>query len=288
MPTKTKTIKPFNMGARQIDCNEYLPDIGDWEETNILFDFGDGWLVCEDRTDYDRRLMAKLTKTCIGTPNYINACFPPVSEEKFWESRYKHFRDRLPEEKWVTLYSRAAIEKKIEQYSYDRYYQDSLKRQLAELNDNDTYEAYIEKQVAAERKMANGKVYGYGPPVPLYRFGHIRDPEGRPMACILFIRADAIKGCPGYESGKFPNASYSTSNDLGQRGFINIEGQDFRIVEVRLGTGRTAPREGLERAAIFYREVVGEWDQEAFEKVNPPMYQAIEVKEDLSVYRRAS
>src|SRR5687767_10072538 len=113
--SKLAKQRGFNMGARKIDCEEYLPEPGDWEETNVLFDFGDGWLVCEDRTEYDRRLMAKLTKTCIGTSGYITRCFPGISEDEFWESRRQQFRKSTPEETWAKSYSRAGIKAQIKQ-----------------------------------------------------------------------------------------------------------------------------------------------------------------------------
>lgn len=290
MATKTKRSakkgRPgFNMGARQIDCEEYMPEPGDWEETNVLFDFGDGWLICEDRTTYDRKLMAKLTKTCIGTPSYINACFPVMSEDEWWAFKRSELIRFNSEKAWKQRHSREGLEAMVEKYGPNTYAGQDAAARLKTLGDSDpTYDEFIDGLLAQEKRLANGGTRGYGPPQPLYRMGHVRDPEGRPRAAILFVRADAISGCPGYNPKLAAN--YANSNDLGQDGFFNIEGVDFRMVEVRLGTGRTGPREALERCAIFYQEVVGKWDQEAFEKVRGAQYLGVNVNEDLSKYRR--
>lgn len=79
-------------GAKKVDVETYLPKPGDWEETNIIWDFGDGWLICEDRTEYDRRLMAKLTLTCVS--GLIPRCIPDNSGLTYKEKEAKE-RERL-------------------------------------------------------------------------------------------------------------------------------------------------------------------------------------------------
>lgn len=76
MPAVKKTHR-----TRKVDAEVYMPDPGDWEETNIIHDFGDGWLICEDRTEYDRRLMAKLTLTCVTS--LIPHCDPGPNLEEY-------------------------------------------------------------------------------------------------------------------------------------------------------------------------------------------------------------
>lgn len=228
----------YSVGAKKIDVEEYLPEPGDWEETNVIFDFGDGWLICEDRTTYDRKLMAVLTKTCVGN---FKTYYPPPSEEEITRDLDEMWEKNL---QWYKNMGEKALE--TEKASFFR----------------------------SRRTQYNAPA--------VHRLFHVRDPEGRPRACILAIRAD-------WETQKKPGQippAYTTSRDLAQKHPINIEGMDCHICEVRLGTGRTAPVEALARVVHWYKEATGEWDQKAFEKHDPAPYTAINGKRDgLDKYR---
>lgn len=52
----------------------YELEPGEWEESNIIYEFEDGWSIREDKTDNDRTLLAKLTRTCVTS--LVTFCYP--------------------------------------------------------------------------------------------------------------------------------------------------------------------------------------------------------------------
>lgn len=150
----------IKVGARKVDCEKYMPDPGDWEETNVIWDFGDGWLICEDRTPYDRKLMAKLTLTCIGSGEVYDRMWPgEVKDAAYWARE---------------------TEALTEKYVKGRYF----------MSDEAA-------KSAAEEEISYKKAVKCS---PVYRMMHVRDPKQRPRAAILLCMAeiaDGTKKLPG-------------------------------------------------------------------------------------------
>ena len=197
-------LKDPKRKSLKVDAESYIPPVGDWEETNVVWDFGDGWLICEDRTEYDRRLMAKLTLTCVA--NLIPQCEPGEPEE-------------------VML---ARLRKTSYSYMSD-----------------------------AQWKRESGYLKQSGGSAKHYKLLHVRDPEGRPMTCILMVKKAS------FDNPKV-NLQYGRSNDLGQTGAIELDGEPYMISECRLGTGKAAPMAVEERIIQWYTAVTGQWNEEAY------------------------
>lgn len=198
-------------GAKKVDAESYIPNPGDWEETNILHDFGDGWLICEDRTEYDRRLMAKLTLTCVA--GLIPQCYPGVPLEE-------------------------QLERKIQALIKTGYTEKQAKVEAA-------YWAKSRKATGEDRQH--------------YKLAHVRDPEGRPMSCILMARKSEVDSPkPGLR------LQYADSNDLGQSAGVEIDGDKWIICEVRLGTGKAGPRAAEERVIEWFTAATGGFNEEAY------------------------
>ena len=210
MPTATTGHKA---GGKKVDAETYMPDPGDWEETNIIWDFGDGWLICEDRTEYDRRLMAKLTLTCVA--GLIPRCIPDASG--------------------LTLEEKEAKEWERLNKMYPHMTESQLKRELA-----------YWRQSLRE---------------PIFKLMHVRDPEQRPRSCIL-LATENLWSNPDL----MRNAQYANSDDLGQSYPVTLEDGEFRICEVRIGTGKAAPMEAEERVIQWYQAATGRWNEEAYLK----------------------
>lgn len=209
-------LKDPKRKSLKVDAESYIPPVGDWEETNVVWDFGDGWLICEDRTEYDRRLMAKLTLTCVAT--LINQCEPGESEDVVkarTRKSYAYMDDAGFEREW----------------------------------------GYIKQSGGAAKH---------------YKLLHVRDPEGRPMACILMIKKASL------DNPKV-NLSYGRSNDLGQTSAIEIDGEPYMISECRLGTGKSAPMAVEERIIQWYTAVTGQWNEEAYlhQAITRQLYAAV-------------
>lgn len=209
------------VGARKVDAESYIPEPGDWEETNIIWDFGDGWLICDNQTEYDRRLTATLTLTCVAS---LNSQCLPFDEEGYMRSREIQTRRNYDTPYYENLKGRNWIEEKI---------QTLLKEDIRR----------------------SGKD-------PVYKILHVRDPEGRPRACVLA----ALWSCIPSKGGKAPFGYYPylDSDDLGQSHPIIIDGQEFMILEVRIGTGKAAPWAVEDRVVQWYAESTGEWDEDAY------------------------
>lgn len=230
MPVKTGIGK--KAGAKKVDAESYIPPIGDWEETNIIYDFGDGWLICEDRTEYDRRLMAKLTLTCVSTliPQCTGDETPEEAKAKLRKTQYAYMTDQQFESEW-------------------RYIKGQYKEKV-------------------------------------YKLLHVRDPEGRPMSCILMIKK-SVKDDPN----KMRGHHYGASNDLGQSAGIELDGELYCICEVRLGTGKTGPLHVEDRVIQWFQAATGTWNEEAYlhTQIGRRKYDAwtSEQNLDLNQYRRA-
>lgn len=219
---KRKTLK--------VDAESYIPPVGDWEETNIIWDFGDGWLICEDRTEYDRRLMAKLTLTCVA--NLIPQCDPGE-----------------PEEVMLARLRRTS-------YSY--------------MSD-------------AQWKKESGYLKQSGGTKKHYKLLHVRDPEGRPMTCILMVKKSSV------DDPVKNNIQYGRQSDLGQTATIELDGEPYILGECRLGTGKAAPMHVEERIIQWFTAVTGKWNEEAYlqQAITRPHYAAITSHDkDLNKYRR--
>lgn len=268
----------FKAGARKINCEEYLPEPGDWEDTLVRHEFKDGWKIVEDVTTYDRKLMAKLTMTCVGGQPYIDRCFPGISEEEWWAQKRENF---------IRQYDHPTFRSRFETYhdkkkrkaaiKADPYYATYFGRDGANgiyFKDFKTFEEWVEAVWQRQKVVYKlAKV-----PTPVYRLMHIEDPEGRPRACMLLVHIS--------KAHKGSSVAYGTSNDLGQKDPIEIDGEPFRIAEVRLGTGDSAPKKVLPYAVAWYQHCTGTWDQEAFEKHKPQKYTAVRQHGDLERFRR--
>lgn len=246
----------IKIGARKVNCEEYTPDVGYWEETNVVWDFGDGWTICEDKTSHDRKLTAFLTKTCLGSGEVYDAMVSDIPDEDYWAQIEKeavlHAETLWRTPYYEKLYSKRELKKKIK--------------------------TTTEAQIRNLRQR--------GRPEGLYRMMHLRDPENRPRACILLLKAEYF-GKSQTKNGWY--VGYSNSRDLGQTHPIKLGGQEWHVLECRIGTGNSCPVFALERIAHWYAEATGQWDQEAFEKQNPTTYQAVEhghpTKEQLELLR---
>jgi len=267
----------FKVGARKVDVEEYLPEPGDWEDTVVRHEFEDGWKIVEDVTTYDRKLMAKLTMTCVGGNTYLERCFPGIDEATWWAEKKANFYKLHDTPQQRAIHVRYN-DKKDPLKEYEDIFSANAHRKpkhkgLSFEKWLDAYWAWQEKQT----KLTSGP-YGSGPPKPAYRLMHIEDPEGRPRSCILLAHMEAVTK---------QSASYCNSNDLGQVPPIVIDGEPFRILEVRIGTGNSAPEAVLPYAVEWYQSCVGVWDQEAFEKAKTPRYSAVKQHEaDLDKFRR--
>lgn len=64
---------------------EVNPIVGEWEEQNVVYDFGDGWKVVEDKTEKDLFTLGKITKNCIGAGWYSKLLPAPENEAEVRE-----------------------------------------------------------------------------------------------------------------------------------------------------------------------------------------------------------
>jgi hypothetical protein len=196
------------VGGKKVDAETYIPEPGDWEEPKVIFDFEDGWTITEAVTEYDRRLMAKLTLTCVSS--LIPMCDPSPSYE-----------DQL-----------TAFKAKIEGKGY-------TERQMKDM-------------------LSNFEIDHRNKP-KAYKLLYARDPENRPMSCILMVKKEVLD-----DPNKKRGLSYADSNDLGQSAAIELDGELYCISEVRLGTGKTGPLHVEDRVIQWFQAATGTWNEEAY------------------------
>lgn len=233
----------IKVGARKVDCERYLPDVGDWEETNVLWDFGNGWLICEDRTPYDRKLMAKLTLTCLGSGELYEALWPGDSrpDDAYWAAIAEDLRAQTHK-------------------SYDtKYYRDYHGKK---------WDSWIEKMV--KNLLENKKRLGRPPSI--YRIGHVRDPKGRPRAAILLGLAKYCEGSAASSNVQGRFLPYRQARDLAQEHPIVLDKLEWHVLECRIGTGNGAPAHIMSRVCQWYAEATGKWDEKAYKSHNPQHY----------------
>jgi hypothetical protein len=271
----------FKVGARKIDVEEYLPDVGDWEDTVVLHEFEDGWKIVEDETTYDRKLMAKLTKTCVGGQTYLDMAFPAKDPDVWWAEKEQRFKV-ITEDQGRARKRFAEIKSgKSQEYRAPNHF--GIKGIY--MSDFELFEDWLEAKW--QRQKAEMNQIG-GAPLPVYRYLHVEDPEGRPRACVFVALMDAVERKGKY--ARINNAAYLKSNDLGQKPPIELppDGNKWRILEVRLGTGNAAPVEPLQYVIEWYQLLTGTWDQEAFEKHEAARYTGVTIREDISIYRKGT
>lgn len=232
--------KILALGSRKINCETYNPDPVDWEETNAVYEWEDGWKVCIDETEHDLRANFKGTYVCCAGFMHLRH---PLSQETI---------DKHEARITAEMEGMAALREK----------------NGAEPLDEDTLRENTVARLRREDHTFRTALPGEG----IFKFGHFRDPEGRPRSCIVMARVDAIDKTGAFE-GWQGHAPYCYSRDLGQTHPIKLpEGNLYHVLEIRIGTGSTCPQEVMERAMEWYANSTGEWDQAAFENYQPEYY----------------
>lgn len=233
MTAFTKTTPGHTVGAKKVDADEYMPEPGDWEETNVVCDLGRGWLICDQKTNYDIRLTASLTMTCVGS--YLEQRKIVPFDEAAWEEM-----------------TRARIRRTCDTPLAKKGHSGLL-----------SYERWLDK--CAEDGLKHERTMFNSMGAPCHKILHLRDPKGRPRLCILMCLEEAIAslGTPARSRWR---VEYCDSNDFGQEHPFVIDDLRFRLLEARIGTGGGPPK-AMEKYVIkWYRKATGMFDTKLYEE----------------------
>lgn len=225
----TRTTPGHKVGALKVAVDTFMPEPGKWEEQHVIHDFGNGWKIILNVTEYDRRLMAMLTKTCVAS--LVPRCLPaPEFNMEEWEQKER--------KKWV------------------KYYDTEPNRKWWAKQGKDP-DKELERLVSQNVK--NAKAEGVNSRKPIFKLLHLQDYKKRPRACILAVLESSLKN-----TNERRHIGYAYSRDLGQKHPIEIDGDMCHILEVRIGTGSASPAVAEEYMKAWYEAATGKWVEDDY------------------------
>lgn len=230
LPSAVLGTRPSN---KSVNADEYMPPSCDFDglSDEPVYTFSNGWTLRDARTKHDQRLMARATLTCVGGMRLYDGppLTPPTPEEVEVE------RERLTDEGRKMFFKKEGMPGFNEVFANERL--------------GEHVESHLRRFKARNSKAGSIKLL------------YVCDDENRPRCCVYMALVKGLNREEGYD-----RVDYGSSRDLSQEHPVMVEGEEWHLVEARLGTGAHPPKVCEPLLVEWYENVTGKFDHDAYEK----------------------